>query len=250
MISFATTKSSMCAAFCFFLFAVLFSGCSSIYQPNVPATPMFSKQGEVYAAVHSNIKGNASGNLAAAVGKHVAVLGNGSYVDNTSGNKEYKQYMYEGGLGYFNTFGKDKSRIFEVYAGYGLGHARDADTRATTAGMMPVEVREMDFEKIFVQANLSRKRENVRLFGRDRQFSYGTAIRGSFVRMRDFWLDGVSGVREENLFIEPVFYTRMQLNRSFQLQYTNGFNIGVVDNNYLKAGNAVFTLGLIYKFSK
>lgn len=234
----------------YLLAAFVLSGCSSIYQPNVPATPMFANQGEVYAAAHSNIKGNASGNLAVAVGKHVAVMANGSYVDNSSGNQEYKQYMYEGGLGYFTTFGKKSDRIFELYAGYGLGNARDADTRATTTGMMPTEIREMDFEKIFVQANISRKRENVRLFGRSREFSYGTAIRGSFIRMKDFWIDGITSPVEENLFIEPVFYTRMQLNRSFQLQYTNGFNIGVVDNNYLKAGNAVFTLGLIYKFSK
>ncbi|MCL7987523.1 hypothetical protein M8998_06195 [Sphingobacterium sp. lm-10] len=241
-------KNSFCVLYLAAAFIV--SGCSSIYQPNVPATPMFANQGEVYAAAHANIKGNASGNLAVAVGKHVAVMANGSYVDNTSGNQEYKQYMYEGGLGYFTSFGKNSDRIFELYAGYGLGNARDADTRATTTGMAPTEIREMDFEKIFVQANISRKREDVRLFGRSREFSYGTAIRGSFIRMKDFWIDGLPSPPEENLFIEPIFYTRMQLNKSFQLQYTNGFNIGVVDNNFLKAGNAVFSLGLIYKFSK
>lgn len=46
-----------------------FSSCSSIYMPNVPATPMFKERGEVYVAAHSNIKGNISGNAGVAFAK-------------------------------------------------------------------------------------------------------------------------------------------------------------------------------------
>lgn len=233
-----------CACFVFVV-----SSCSSIYMPNVPATPMFAKQGEAYVAAHTNIKGNLSGTAAVAVGNHVALLANGSYINNNQGNQQFKQYLYEGGIGYFTTIGKERNKILEVYGGYGLGNTRDADTRATTTGMDPVETREMDFDKIFVQVNYSRKKDRVRLLGRERQFNYGTAIRASRIKMSSFEIDGLPNNLEENLFIEPVFFTRMELNRNFQLQYTNGFNIGVVNNEYLKAGNAVFTLGLIYKLS-
>ena len=242
-------KRSLSVACCAVVL-LLVSSCHSVYMPNVPATPMFSEQGEVYVAAHSNIKGNLSGSAAVAVGRHVAVMANGSYIDNDKGNRQFKQYLYEGGLGYFTTIGQDRSRVLEVYGGYGKGNTWDADTRATTTGMAPVETREMDFDKIFVQVNYSRKREHIRLFGKEREFNYGTAIRASHINMTAFELDGLPHGLEENLFVEPIFYTRMSLNKSFQLQYTNGFNIGVVNNEYLKAGNAVFTLGLIYKLSR
>lgn len=230
--------------------AALLTSCSSIYLPNVPATPMFEKQGEVYLGAHINPKGNASANLALAVGNHVAISGNGSYIDHKGGNQEFRQHLYEGALGYFTAFGTKDPKILEIYAGYGRGESRDADTRATTTGLEPVEIRQMDFDKIFLQANYSRRREQIRIFGKQRELSYGTAIRGSFLRMTDFSIDG-AGVRgEENFFIEPVFYTRMQLAKGMHLQYTNGFNIGIVDNEYLKAGNAVFTLGLVFKFGR
>lgn len=242
-------KRSLSVAWCA-VFLLLMGSCKSIYMPNVPATPMFADKGEIYIAAHSNIKGNLSGSGAIAIGKHVAVLANGSYIDNKQGNRQFKQYLYEGGFGYFTTVGKDKSRILEVYGGYGIGNTWDADTRATTTGMAPVETREMNFDKIFVQINYSRKKEQVWILGKEREFNYGTAIRASHINMSSFEVDGLPQTLEENLFIEPVFFTRMSLNRSFQLQYTNGFNIGVVNNEYLKAGNAVFTLGLIYKLSR
>lgn len=230
--------------------SAILSSCSSVYMPNVPATPMFSKKGEFYAAAHTNWKGNLSGNFGVALGNHVAVIGNGSYIDYEKGNTQFKQHLYEGGLGYFTTFGAKRDRILEFYGGYGVGSTREADTRATTVGMQPVEWRQLNFEKIFVQSNFSRRRERIKLFGREREFNYGTVVRASFVRSQDLMVNDIPVENEENLFIEPMFFTRMQLNKSFQLQYTNGFNIGVVDNQYLKPGNAVFTLGIIYKLSR
>src|SRR5690606_31625388 len=86
------------------------------------------------------------------------------------------------------------------------------------------------------------------LFGKPRILNYGTAIRASRVSMQDFTINDIAHPKEEALFVEPLFYTRMELNKGLQIQYTNGFNFNVVDNAYLKAGNAVFTLGLTYNF--
>jgi len=69
--------------------------------------------------------------------------------------------------------------------------------------------------------------------------------------MSRFELDEMAGQRlEENVYIEPVFFTRLELNKGFQIQYTNGWNFGLMDNQYLKAGNAVFTIGLVYNFGQ
>ncbi|RZF61918.1 hypothetical protein [Sphingobacterium corticibacterium] len=231
---------------------LFFASCSSIYMPNVPATPMFQRKGEVHAAVHANIKGNVSGSGGVAVGNHIALIANGSYLDqggNNNKNNLFKQYLIEGALGYFTHLGKEKRQTLEVYAGYGVGSSTEIDRRASTTGMMPVETRTMDFDKIFVQVNYSSTRRNkLNIFGKPRELNYGTAIRASRVAMQDFTINDLTSPTEEALFIEPLFYTRMELNRGFQLQYTNGFNFNVVENTYLKAGNAVFTLGLTYNF--
>lgn len=233
-------------------FVLSFISCSSIYMPNVPATPMFQNQGEVHAAAHANIKGNVSGNVGMAIGNHVAIIANGSYIDqgdNNNKNELFKQYLIEGGLGYFTKVGREKRQILEIYAGYGIGSSTEIDRRASTTGMQPVETRNMDFDKIFVQINYSSTRKKkLNLFGKARALNYGTAIRASRVGMTTFIINNLSSPQEEALFIEPLFYTRMELNNGFQLQYTNGFNFNVVDNTYLKAGNAVFTLGLTYNF--
>lgn len=232
---------------------VFFVGCSSIYMPNVPATPMFREQGEGYVAAHVNVKGNISANAGVALSDHVAVLANGSYanVGGATSNDNFNQQLFEGAVGYFTKVGKEKRQVFEVYAGYGVGSSSDIDSRSTTTGMAPVEERVMDFDKIFVQVNYSSTRkQKLNLFGKKRNLNYGTAIRLSRVAMKDFTINGLASSTEENVFIEPLFFTRLELNKGFQLQYTNGFNFGLMNNEYLKAGNAVFTLGLTYNFGK
>lgn len=227
------------------------SSCSSVYLPNVPATPMFNNKGEGYVAAHVNAKGNLSGNLGVAFTDHLAVIGNGSYINYHSDNNDFKQYLYEGGLGYYTVVGKAKRSVLEFYGGYGVGATTDIDKRASTTGTNPVETRDLDFNKIFVQANFSSTRKNkINLFGKKRTLNYGTAIRLSRIKMGRFELNGVDTQLEENVYIEPVFFTRLELNKGFQIQYTNGWNIGLMDNQYLKPGNAVFTLGLIYNFGR
>ena len=235
------------------LFSTVFlASCSSIYMPNVPATPMFKKSGEVYVGGHFNTKGNISANLGAAVSDHVAIIANGSSVNTGSSNNNYfRQWLTEGGIGYYTTMGKDKRQVFEMYAGYGVGNTKDFKQRASIYGYDLVESREMNFDKIFLQVNYSSTRKKkINIFGDKKELNYGTAIRLSRVAMKDFVLNEVASPTEENYFIEPLFFTRMQLVNGLQVQYTNGFNIGLNNNEYLKAGNSVFTLGLVYTFGK
>ncbi|MFD1770615.1 hypothetical protein [Sphingobacterium suaedae] len=233
------------------ILALFLTSCSSIYMPNVPATPMFREQGEAYVAAHVNVKGNMSGNAGVAVGRHIAIVANGSYIDRGGerSNELFKQHLLEGAVGYFTKIGKEKRQVLEIYAGYGIGSSTEVERRASTTGMEPIETRIMDFDKIFLQINYSStKRQKLHLFGKKRDLNYGTAIRASRVAMKDFTINDSPSPMEEALFIEPLFFTRLQLNNGFQIQYTNGFNFNVVDNTYLKAGNAVFTLGVTYSF--
>lgn len=231
---------------------LLLVGCSSIYMPNVPATPMFRNQGEGYVAAHINTKANISGSAGVAVSNHIAVIANGSYVKHgVQSNEQLEQKLMEGALGYFTKMGKDKRQVLEFYAGYGQGSTVEMDKRASTTGFDAVETRDMTFDKIFAQVNYSSTRKRkLNVFGSKRELNYGTAIRLSRVGMTDFTIDGVQVQKEENFLIEPVFFTRMELAKGFQLQYTTGFNVGLVQNSYLKAGNSVFTLGVSYNFGK
>lgn len=230
----------------------LFSSCSSVYMPNVPATPMFQEKGEGYVAANVNTKGNISANVGVAISDHLAIIANGSSVNKgANSNNHFKQRLVEGALGYYTKIGKTKLQIFEIYGGFGGGNSKDIDQRATIIGYEPVESKDIDFNKIFVQVNYSSTRKKkINLFGEKRTLNYGTAIRVSRISMTDFSIDEVRQEGEENYFIEPIFFTRMQLVKGLQLQYTTGFNVGLVKNDYLKAGNSVFTLGISYNFGK
>lgn len=221
-------------------------------MPNVPSTPMFREAGEVYVGGHFNTKGNLSGNLGIAVSDHIAVIANGSTVNTGADNNDYfRQWIGEAGVGYFTTMGQNNRQVLEIYGGYGVGNTKDHKQRASIYGYDLVESRELDFDKIFVQVNYSSTRKKkINIFGDKKELNYGTAIRLSKIGMKDFVLNGVVSPNEENYFLEPTFFTRMELVKGLQLQYTNGFNIGLKKNDYLKAGNTVFTLGLVYTFGK
>lgn len=231
---------------------ILLSSCSSMYLPNVPATPMLRNQGEVFVAGHVNPKGQLSGSAAVAMTDHVAILGSGSFVDHgMKSNEHLKQWLAEGAIGYYTKVGQQKKRTFELYAGYGIGNSLQEDKRASTQGFEAVETREMDFNKIFLQVNYTSTRDRkINFLDKERELSYGTTIRINRIAMDSFQLNGADAAEEENFLIEPVFYTRLQLNKGLHLQYSSGFNIGFKNNEYLKAGNSILTLGLVYNFGR
>jgi len=222
------------------------SSCSSLYVPNVPNTPMLSTQGEFSGGAHVSLGGNLSLNGAYAASNHFGVIGSASYLNNDKSRRDFKQKLVEIGGGYFNTFGPDDNRIIEVYAGYGGGKTdrtyfhRDNDVLTST------EHQETTYSKTFFQVNYSsRKANNLKLFGKVFPINYGTAIRISHVNMKTFMINGIGQPREGNLFLEPVFFTRMRFSDTFQLQYTSSGNFGLNSRKFISAGNSLFTIGAV-----
>lgn len=240
------TSHVMIKAYISIVSILFLSSCSSLYMPNVPNTPMLSTQGELHASGHISLKGNASLNTAYAVSNNFAVLLNGSFINREQRRKDFRQNLLEVGGGYFSTFGPDNKRILEIYGGIGKGKSERIFNNEDPAGEMIYDRQEMKFSKGFIQVNYSSKKEkSLRLFGKSFPLNYGTAIRGSYLNMKEFKLNNVNQPREDNIFIEPVFFTRMHLSDAVQLQYTTGSNFGLKNRKYLTAGNSVFSLGIV-----
>jgi hypothetical protein len=235
-----------------FLSIVLLSGCSSIYIPSVPNTPMLTEQGEIAAGAHVSLNGNFNFNSAYAVSNHIGVIANGSYVNNERTKKDTKHKTIEIGGGYYDTFGPNNNRIFEVYAGIGSGKSglvrRDEDENDV---LVTTETREAKYDKKFIQVNYSsKKKSNLKLFGAKFGLNYGTALRMSFVKTNSFYLNNAIQPNEDNIFLEPVFFTRMILSDQVQLQYTSGSNIGLKSRKFLNAGSSVFTVGVVVNLGR
>lgn len=225
----------------------IMSSCSSVYMPNVPSTPMLTKAGEFHGGGHISLKGNISANTAFAVSDHFAVMANGSIMDNSRPKKDFKQTLVEGAVGYFDTFGTNKNRVFEVYAGYGAGNTNRKYNDITYEGPILREVQEVSFNKFFMQVNYSAKKgKDLKLFGHKYPLNYGTALRISHVGMQSFTKNGLAQPLEDNVFLEPIFFTRMYISKTAQLQYTSGSTFGLINRDYLTAGNSVFTIGIVF----
>jgi len=228
------------------LIAVFASSCSSVYMPNVPNTPMLSQQGEFSGGGHISLKGNTSINGAYAVSDHVGVLFSGSAMSNDRKSKDFGHKMLEIGGGYFDAFGPDKNRIIEIYGGVGKGWSDITYRNYDNDVLLYTELQEVDYRKAFLQVNYSsKKKDNLRLFGKDFPINYGTALRITHVTMDRFFLNGIVQPKEDNIFFEPVFFTRMALSKVVQLQYTTSSNIGLKKRHYMTAGNSIFTIGLV-----
>ena len=144
------------------IFLVIFlSSCSSIYIPSVPNTPMLTTQGEVAAGAHISLKGNFNFNSAYAVSNHFAVLANGAFLQNEKDKKDIKHKMIEFGGGYFKTFGPNKNRILEIYAGLGSGKServfRELDENKN---IISTDLQKAGYDKKFIQVNYSCRRRS------------------------------------------------------------------------------------------
>ncbi|WP_423146080.1 hypothetical protein [Rubrolithibacter danxiaensis] len=230
---------------------VLFSGCSSLYMPNVPNTPMLSTKGEVYTAAHITLKGNASFNSAYAVSNHFGLLLNGSFMNSDRTRKDFRHSLLEAGAGYFTAFGTKKDRILEIYTGFGRGSSERTYKDRTEEGIVPYDRQETTFNKFFVQVNYSSKnKKSLKLFKKKFPLNYGTALRASYINMKTFIRNDAAQPLEDNLFLEPVFFTRMVLSPSVQLQFTSGSNFGIKDRKFLTAGNSVLSGGIVINVGK
>jgi len=228
-------------------FLFFFSRCTSVYMPGVPNTPMLSSQGEFAAGAHISLKGDFNLNSAYAMGNHFGILTNGSYMYNEANKKDVKHKMIELGFGYFNSFGPDENRLIEIYGGFGAGKSEQLFRERDAGGdWQPHELRKANYDKKFIQVNYSSKKKNkVTLFGRDFGLNYGTALRVSFLSTDHLTVNSLRLPNEDNIFLEPVFFTRMTLSDAVQLQYSTGSNFGLKSRKYLNAGHSVFSVGAV-----
>lgn len=228
------------------LTSLVITSCSSIYMPNVPNSPMLSAKNEIHASGHVSLKGNLSFNTAYAVSDHIGVLFNGSFINQSQRKKDFNQDLVELGGGYYTTFGTDNNRILEIYGGFGRGTTNRIYRTYDNDLLVFTDNQNVRFNKSFIQVNYSTKeKKSLTLFSKKYPLNYGTIIRLSHVNMSNFTRNNLAQPLEDNVFIEPVFFTRLKLNQNFQLQYTSGSNFGLKNRDFMTAGNSVFTLGLI-----
>ncbi len=230
---------------------LLCNGCSSIYMPGVPNTPMLSTKGEFAGGAHVSLRGNVNVNSAYAFSDNLAAMVNFGFVDNQRRRKDIKHNYFEIAGGYFKTFGPDDNRILEFYAGMGTANSLRVFRDFDDGVLVNTTTYDSKYTKTFVQANYSSKKiSKVRLLGVDFGLNYGTAWRLSFASTNDFRLNGMPHSNEDNIFIEPVFFTRMVLSEQFQLQYTSGSNIGLRSRKFLNAGHSVFSVGAVFNIGR
>lgn len=220
--------------------------CSSVYMPNVPNTPMLSAKGEFSGGAHISLRGNGNFNGAYALSNHLGVLLSGAYMKNERKSKDFEHKLIEAGAGYFDAFGPDNNRIIEVYAGIGSGNALRTYRTYDSGNLTATELQKVDYSKTFLQVNYSsKKKNNFHLFGNNYPLNYGTALRISHVSMDAFLINGIAQGKEDNIFLEPIFFTRMRLSDAVQLQYTSSGNFGLKNRKYMTAGNSIFSVGAV-----
>jgi len=223
------------------------NSCASLYMPNIPNTPMLSAKDEVHASGYLTLKGNFSFNSAYAFSDHWGIILNASVTNQERARKEFKQNLLESGVGYFTKFGAEQNRILEIYAGLGTGNSERSFLTNLSTEPIINESQEMWFGKKFLQVNYStKKRRTLHLFGARFPLNYGTALRISHIRSSKFQINGLEQLAEDNIFFEPVFFTRMAVSKNMQLQYSSGSNFGLKNKKYLQAGNGVLSIGLIW----
>ncbi|GAA4004118.1 hypothetical protein GCM10022408_14760 [Hymenobacter fastidiosus] len=230
-------------------FLPLLMGCSSLYFPPPPQAPLLTQKGEFSGGIHTNFSSNTALQGAYALSDHIGVLGSLSFLQadkkqsffGSKANREYNEHNFgELGLGYFTRL-KDQ-RVIEFYGGYGLGRTK----RAESSAGLTTQTLEGNLEKYFFQVNYSKKEsKTLHLFGRDFPMSYGAAMRASYVQLHDFTIDGQARESEDNIFFEPITFTRIQAVGPIQLQFISGSNFGLRHRKFLKAANSVFQLGIV-----
>lgn len=219
----------------------LLASCSSLYFPPPPQAPLLTQKGEFSGGIHTNFSNNLSLQGAYAITSGLGAMGSASFLHTSSSRKDVDHNFGELGLGYFTRLGD--RRVLEVYGGIGSGTTRR--TERTREGLTSRTL-EGNLTKFFAQVNYSSKdNHTIHALGHDFPITYGTALRLSYLTLDNFRLDGVPHAVEENVFLEPITFTRINLLGPLQFQFISGANIGLRQRQFLKASNAVLNFGLV-----
>ena len=230
----------------FLLVLIGLAGCASLYFPPPPHAPMLTHQGEFYGTVSTNQHTNYALQGAYGLTNHLAVAGTFSSLHRKKSNKTENIDFVEASLGYFTRL-PDK-RVLEVYVGGGGGATQRIernDAQQTTRTL------DGSLSKVFAQVNYARKKhDNLHLFNRDFPLTYGAALRLSYMQLNNFTINGLAAPGENNVFFEPITFTRTQIAGPVQLQLISGQIFGFRNNEFLKAANSVFQVGIVINLDK
>ncbi|HEX8659160.1 MAG TPA: hypothetical protein VF690_16590 [Hymenobacter sp.] len=232
-------------------FALLFvlmglTGCSSLYFPPPPHAPLLTHQGEFYGALSTNQHNNYALQGAYGLTNHLGVAGTFSSLHRKKSNRTENIDFGEASLGYFTRL-PDK-RVLEVYVGGGGGSTQRIERNKE---QITTRTLEGSLSKVFAQVNYARKKHNnLHLFNHDFPLTYGAALRMSYMQLNNFQIDRVPTPGENNVFFEPITFTRTQIAGPVQLQLISGQIFGFRNNKYLKAANSVFQVGIVINFDK
>ncbi|MBX0292301.1 porin family protein [Hymenobacter sp. HSC-4F20] len=219
----------------------LLASCSSLYFPPPPQVPLLTQKGEWSGGLHTNFSQNTSVQGAYAFTDHLGVMGSASFLHTDKKKRAEDHDFGEVGLGYYTRL-RDK-RVLEIYGGYGLGHTKRVE-RTPAEGV--TRTLEGNLTKYFAQVNYTSKdKKTYHVLGRDWPVTYGTALRLSYVNLSNFRLDQQAHASEDNIFLEPITYTRINLVGPVDFQLISGSNFGLKHRKYLKAANSVFQFGVV-----
>ena len=230
----------------FLLVLVGLTGCASLYFPPPPHAPLLTHQGEFYGAVSTNQHTNYALQGAYGLTNHLAVAGTFSSLHRKKSDRTEDIDFAEASLGYFTRL--PDTRVLEVYVGGGGG-----GTQRIERDEAQLTTRKLNgsLSKVFAQVNYARKkRDNIHLFNRDFPLTYGAALRLSYVSLNDFRIAGQLRPGESNVFFEPITFTRVQISGQFYLQLMSGQCLGFRRNEFLRAANSVFQIGIIFNLNE
>jgi hypothetical protein len=230
-----------CARFLLVLVLPLLASCSSLYFPPPPQVPLLTQEGEWSGTLQTNFSQNTSVQGAYSPINHLGVMGSVSFLHTDKKKRAEDHDFGEVGLGYYTRI-RD-TRVLELYGGVGLGKTKRVE-RTPDEGV--TRTLEGNLTKYFVQANYTSKdHKSFHVLGRDWPVNYGTALRVSYMQLDKFRIDGQAAAPEDNVFLEPITYTRIELVGPVQFQLISGSNFGLRHRKFLKAANSVFQFGLI-----
>ena len=222
------------------------AGCASLYFPPPPHAPMLTHQGEFYGTVSTNQHTNYALQSAYALTNHLAVAGTFSSLHTKKSDRTENIDFGEASLGYFTRL-PDK-RVLEVYVGGGGGATERIERNEA---QLTTRTLDGSLSKIFAQVNYAKKKQNsLHLFNRDFPLTYGAAMRLSYMQLNNFTINGVAAPGESQVFFEPITFTRTQIAGPVQLQLISGQIFGLRKNEFLKAANSVFQVGIVINIDK
>lgn len=222
----------------------LLGACTSLYFPLPPNVPLLTQKGEFSGGIHTNLDNNLAIQGAYAVGEHIGVMGTFTTLQTDKKRKAEEHRFAEIAGGYFTRL-PDK-RALEAYVGFGAGSTKRTDFKTENGVKTTTRTAEGDLNKYFLQVNYSSKeKKSLRLFGNEFPLSYGTALRLSYLELSNLRVDGIATMSEDNVFVEPITFTRVQLAGPIQLQLISGGMFGLRSQKNLKASNSVFNFGVV-----